>query len=155
MILAARKLVLWLPNPRRCPCCLVRGSSSTAALIRCTRVSSRETSVFRHPKLSLLRSVAQLSNICQYLWSISIQSLRVSLLMLPAEPVPAVILRTYFQAGLSTMLSCVHMFRGGRRRRQAVSSLQKRCNCDAPHSQGSQIPIPAMWKIVHSGHCDA
>lgn len=36
--------------------------------------------------------------------------------------------------------------------RQTVSSLQKRCTWDASRSQGSQMPIPAMWNIEHSDH---
>jgi len=36
-----------------------------------------------------------------------------------------------------------------------VSSLEKRSTCDKPHSQGSLMPIPAMWKIVHSAHFSA
>ena len=75
--------------------------------------------------------------------------------MLPAEPVPAVILRTYFQAGFSTMLSYVHMLEVAGQGGKLCLSLQKRCTCDAPHSQESQMPIPAMWKIVHPGHFGA
>lgn len=70
------------------------------------------------------------------------------LYVLYAEPCLAVIFRACLQPQLRTSL-CSCLAEEGGKLCVFIEDMKKRSTCDMAHSQSSQMPIPAMWKMVH------
>lgn len=74
--------------------------------------------------------------------------------MLLAEPVPAVVLRTCFQSGFSTTLSCVHMFRVAGEGGKLCLHYRRDVLTIHPTARGLRCPVQPCGRL-HSVHFDA